>query len=82
MQLDRRQWTKMFGAAAVWPFASELLADAAVRPGPLNGSFSLFTPNAAQRRFDSICEGSAFELMLRVVLLALRDANTLLPPSV
>ena len=40
-----------------------------------------FTPNAAQRRFESICGGSFSALMLRMVFLSCRAASTDLPPS-
>src|SRR4030042_6195053 len=59
----------------------ELLADGAVLPGLSKTPLSRFTPNAAQRRFESTCTGSFSGLIFRMVFLSARDASTDFPPS-
>jgi hypothetical protein len=56
-----------------------LLAEAAVLPEMPNGPFFRFTPQAAQSRFDSICGGSFFSLMVRTVFLFCRAVKTDIP---
>src|SRR5450759_686000 len=59
----------------------ELLADGAVLPFLLKAAELRFTPKPAQRRLDSNCPGSSFELMVRLVFRSSNEARTDLPPS-